>query len=64
MKITFSYNYNTDKTTMKPDKVYIEEFNESCRIHKLDFLQDALALLTDEYNKQLPLLWEKCKKEE
>lgn len=40
---------------MKPDIVYLEEFNDTSRIHKLDFLRDALFLLQEEYNKQLQM---------
>lgn len=53
MKVTFTYNFNTDDTKIKFDKIYLESFFD---IDRLDFLRDALYLLQKEYDKQHGML--------
>lgn len=49
-KITVNYNADLDNTSIKVNKVFAESLSN---IQKADFLQDAIGMLTDMYNKVL-----------
>lgn len=52
--LQLEYDYETDETKLIiPDKLRLLP-----RIHALDFLQDALNLVSDEYNQRLKLFTE------
>jgi hypothetical protein len=48
-EIMLLYDYNKDKTTI----IYEDKYEKLPRIHQLDFLKDALKIVTDEYNAKL-----------